>query len=172
MSNNDKNSNFTHDQEFISDKFEIISYVIEDDTVKSGDLFYLEDNEDFDSYEGLKNYLYFKDEDSSNMNNLINTGDSGGGTVVLRAPTKFSWGVILGGLTLAFNLVVSGTALYFYQSNLNEKMMTRIENLEEKIDNLSDNVYNKKEGDLMNENIKLELSKQNEMITRIENRYR
>ena len=51
-------------------------------------------------------------------------------------------------------------------------MMTRIENLEEKIDNLSDNVYNKREGDLMNENIKLELSKQNEMITRIENGYR
>lgn len=169
---NEIDTNFTHDQELISDRFEVISYVVDDDTVKSGDLFYLEDNEDFDTYAGIKNYLYFKDEDSGGINNLINTGDSGNGSIVLRAPTKFSWGVILGGLTLAFNLVVSGTALYFYQSNLNEKMMTRIESLEEKIDHLSNNVYNKREGDLMTENLKLELSKQNEMISRLENRGR
>lgn len=156
---------FTHTQEIISDKFEVISYIV-DDVVKDGDLFYEEAEEEFDVYGELKNYLYFRDEDSGTPNHLLN--DSG--TVVLRAPTKFSWGVILGGLTLAFNLIISGTALYFYQSNLNEKMLSKIQELEDKTDYFTENIYNKRENDLIHENLKLEISKQNEIISKLEER--
>ena len=167
----EKGNKFTHDQELVSDKFEILSYVLDDDIIKEGHLFYEEPKDEFDIYTELKNYLYFKDEDSeAPPAHLINTGDSG--TVVLRAPTKFSWGVILGGLTLAFNLIVSCTALYFYQTNLNEKMMSKIKDLESKTIYFNENVYNKREGDLIHENLKLEISKQNEIINKLEERDR
>ena len=172
MSEEDKKDNkFTHDQELVSNKFQILSYTLDTEEVREGYLFYEESEEEFDSCEELKNYLYFRDEDSGGTpSHLLNTSD-GGGTVVLRAPTKFSWGVILGGLTLAFNLIVSGTALYFYQSNLNEKMLSKIQELEDKTDYFTENIYNKRENDLIHENLKLEMSKQYEIINRIEQRY-
>lgn len=173
MSTNKKDNSFIHEQEIITDKFEVISFVVDEDIVKDGDLFYEEPDEEYDTYEEFKNYLYFKDEDPGNglpSNHVLNSND-GSGTIVLRAPTKFSWGVILGGLTIAFNIIVSGTALYFYQTNLNEKMDTRLSSLETKVDRFEDNVYSKREGDLIHENMKLELSKQGETITKLEERY-
>ena len=48
--------------------------------------------------------------------------------------------------------------------------MSKIEDLEAKTIYFNENVYNKREGDLIHENLKLEISKQNEIINKLEER--
>ena len=155
-----ENQNFTHQQDITSNNIEVISYQDEEENTIEGKYFYQEEKESFDSYEDFKSYLYFKDEQDGFPEHLEN----GNGMVILRAPTKFSWGVILGAVTIAFNIVVSGTAVYFYQANFNEKLETKMELIERKLENMDNESYSKREEDLRHENIKLEIAKQNEII--------
>lgn len=166
-----ESENFTHTQDITTSNIEILSYQDSEDNILEGKYFYEEEEESFDSYEDFKMYLYFKDEhDSNHPDQLRNNTSEQNGTVILRAPTKFSWGVILGAVTIAFNIVVSGTAVYFYQANLNTSFSKDIADLEFKLERLDQNKYNKTEDDLVRENIKLELQKQNEILTKLEQR--
>ena len=161
-------TDFVDEATSLTSNFEIISFVEgdgEDASTIDGQYFYIQ--EDGEIQDSLKNYIYFNDEEIDSPAFL---GDSGSGTVILRAPTKYSWGVILGGLTLGINLLVSGTAIFFSQSNFNTKVLDKIETLEKNQESLLENVYNKREQDLKRENIKLELEKQNDMIIALKER--
>ena len=135
--------------------------------------------EEFTPYEE-EGFIYFQDENvrrysEENLSSRYNIRgsapeDDGGGSVIVRAPTKLSWSALATIGVVAINLLVAGMAFYFTQNSFNSNVESRIEELEASQKALVENVYTKRESDLKYENTKLETSKNDDAIKRLQNR--
>ena len=131
--------------------------------------------EEFKAYEE-EGFVYFQDEnvrrhsDSPWYNSRPSSEDDETGSVIVRAPTKLSWSTLATIGVVAINLLVAGMAFYFTQNSFNSNVGQRIEDIEASHKALVDNVYTKRESDLRYENVKLEISRNDEAIKRLQNK--
>ena len=135
--------------------------------------------EEFTPFEE-EGFIYFQDENvrrysEENLSSRYNIRgsapeDDGGGSVIVRAPTKLSWSALATIGVVAVNLLVAGMAFYFTQNSFNSSVESQIAELEASQKALIENVYTKRETDLKYENIKLEISKNDDAIKRLQNR--
>lgn len=135
--------------------------------------------EEFTPFEE-EGFIYFQDENvrrysEENLSSRYNIRgsapeDDGGGSVIVRAPTKLSWSALATIGVVAVNLLVAGMAFYFTQNSFNSSVGNQIAELEASQKALVENVYTKRETDLKYENIKLEISKNDDAIKRLQNR--
>lgn len=135
--------------------------------------------EEFTPFEE-EGFIYFQDENvrrysEENLSSRYNIRgsapeDDGGGSVIVRAPTKLSWSTLATIGVVAVNLLVAGVAFYFTQNSFNSNVEGQIAELEASQKALIENVYTKREIDLKYENIKLEFSKNDDAIKRLQNK--
>ena len=135
--------------------------------------------EEFTPFEE-EGFIYFQDENvrrysEENLSSRYNIRgsapeDDGGGSVIVRAPTKLSWSTLATIGVVAVNLLVAGMAFYFTQNSFNSNVEGQIAELEASQKALIENVYTKREMDLKYENIKLEFSKNDDAIKRLQNK--
>lgn len=135
--------------------------------------------EEFTPYEE-EGFIYFQDENvrrysEDNLSSRYNIRgsapeDDGGGSVIVRAPTRLSWSALATIGVVAVNLLVAGMAFYFTQNSFNSNVGDQIAELEASHKALVDNVYTKREADLRYENVKLEIGRNDEAIKRLQNR--
>ena len=135
--------------------------------------------EEFTPFEE-EGFIYFQDENvrryseenlSSRYNNRgIAPEDDGGGSVIVRAPTKLSWSALATISVVAVNLLVAGMAFYFTQKSFNSNVENQIAELEANQKTLAENIYTKQEYDLKYENIQLAISRNDDAIKRLQNK--
>lgn len=134
--------------------------------------------EEFTPYEE-EGFIYFQDENvrrysednlSSRYNIRGSAPDDGGGSIIVRAPTKLSWSALATIGVVAVNLLVAGMAFYFTQNSFNSNVGDQIAELEANQKALAENIYTKQEYDLKYENIQLAISRNDDAIKRLQNK--
>ena len=135
--------------------------------------------EEFTPYEE-EGFIYFQDENvrrysEDNLSSRYNIRgiapeDDGGGSVIVRAPTKLSWSALATIGVVAVNLLVAGMAFYFTQNSFNSNVEDQIAELEANQKALAENIYTKQEYDLKYENIHLAISRNDDAIKRLQNK--
>ena len=135
--------------------------------------------EEFTPFEE-EGFIYFQDENVrryseenlSSRYNIMGSApeDDGGGSIIVRAPTKLSWSALATIGVVAVNLLVAGMAFYFTQSSFNTRVERQIAELENNKKETVESVYTKRESDLKYENTKIEISKNDDAIKRLQNR--
>lgn len=83
--------------------------------------------------------------------------DTEEGSVILKPPSKFSWPVLGSMAVFVINILFTGVTLYQQQQSFNAKINDRLNAIDERLEDLNANTYNKDEMDLKLENSKLEL---------------
>lgn len=134
--------------------------------------------EEFTPFEE-EGFIYFQDENvrrysEENLSSRYNIRgsapeDDGGGSIIVRAPTKLSWSTLATIGVVAVNLLVAGMAFYFTQNSFNTRVESQIAELEANQKAIVESVYTKRESDLKYENTKLEISKNDDAIKRLRN---
>ena len=81
------------------------------------------------------------------------------GSVILKPPSKFSWPVLGSMAVFVINLLFTGVTLYQQQQSFNAKINDRLDAIDERLEDLNANTYDKDEMDLKLENLKLGLHK-------------
>ena len=155
-----------------SDNFEIISYMDDQDNYNRVEK--LSDIALEDIIRTDENYIYIYDTEvdrpirTSREHNRVFLddieSDPSEGTVILKAPTVFTWPTMIAAGTVILNLIITLAAYYYTQNNFNDNVRKDVDKLSEDYEGVLTSTYTKKEIDLQIENIKLDNKRQDEVI--------
>lgn len=124
---------------------------------------------ELDSLEDFKHFVRIEDE-NVRVSDIDPRYFSEEGGMILRAPSKLSWGAIAAIGAVSVNLLFAGSALYYTQTGFNKEIQKELEIIKNNQVTLRENVYTKREEDLRYANLNLDLKKQDEEIKRLRNR--
>lgn len=124
---------------------------------------------EIDSLEGFKHFVRIEDE-NVRVSDIDPRYFSEDGGMILRAPSKLSWGAIAAISALCVNLLFAGSALYYTQTGFNKEFQKELETIKKNQEVLSENVYTKREEELRFATLQLDLKKQDEEIKRLRNK--
>lgn len=155
-----------------SDNFEIISYMDDQDNYNRVEK--LSDIALEDIIKADENYIYIYDTEedrtirTSRQHNRVFLDDMetdpSEGTVILKAPTVFTWPTMVAAGTVILNLIITLAAYYYTQNNFNDNVRKDVDQLAEDYKEVLSSTYTRKEIDLQIENIKLDNKRQDEVI--------
>ena len=155
-----------------SDNFEIISFMDDQDNYNRVEK--LTDIALEDIIKADENYIYIYDTEedrtirTSRQHNRVFLddieSDPSEGTVILKAPTVFTWPTMIAAGTVILNLIITLAAYYYTQNNFNDNVRRDVDKLSENYEGVLTSMYTKKEIDLQIENIKLDNKRQDEVI--------
>lgn len=124
---------------------------------------------ELDSLEDFKHFVRIEDE-NVRVSDIDPRYFNEEGGMILKAPSKLSWGAIAAIGAICVNLLFAGSALYYTQTGFNKEIQRELETIQKNQVTLSENVYTKREEELRYANLKLDLKKQDEEIKRLRNR--